>query len=63
MVKDLKAAGGSKSQLREQFARCNALIHPLAVQVFTGFAAGCNGYDRAIEKRAEESKRKDPVIS
>ena len=63
MVKDLKAAGGSKSQLREQFARCNPLIHPLADQVFTGFAARCNSYARAIDKHAEESKPKDPVIS
>ena len=39
MVKDLKAAGGSKSQLREQFAQYDQLLHPLAEQVFSGFAA------------------------
>ncbi len=36
MVKDLKAAGGSKSQLREQFAQYDQLLHPLAEQVFSG---------------------------
>lgn len=35
MVKDLKAAGGSKSQLREQFAQYDQLLQPLAEQVFS----------------------------
>ena len=42
MVKDLKAAGGSKSKLREDFAECNPRLQPLADQVFSGFAARCN---------------------
>ncbi len=42
MVKDLKAAGGSKSELREDFAECNPRLQPLADQVFSGFAARCN---------------------
>ena len=50
MVKDLKAAGGSKSQLREQFAQYDQLLHPLAEQVFSGFAARCNSYARTLGK-------------
>lgn len=44
MVKQLKASGGSKSQLREQYAACNPQLQPLAEQVFSGFAARCNTY-------------------
>ena len=44
MVKDLKAAGGSKSKLREDFAEYNPRLQPLADQVFAGFAARCNSY-------------------
>ena len=55
MVKDLKAAGGSKSQLREDFAQYNPLLHPLADQVFTGFAARCNSYARSLARRDESS--------
>ena len=44
MVKDLKAAGGSKSKLREDFAEYNPRLQPLADQVFSGFAARCNSY-------------------
>ena len=50
MVKDLKAAGGSKSQLREQFAQYDQLLHPLAEQVFSGFAARCNSYAQTLNK-------------
>ncbi len=50
MVKDLKAAGGSKSQLREQFAQYDQLLHPLAEQVFSGFAARCNSYAQTLGK-------------
>ncbi len=50
MVKDLKAAGGSKSRLREQFAQCDQLLHPLAEQVFSGFAARCNSYAQTLNK-------------
>ncbi|KAB5605804.1 type 1 glutamine amidotransferase [Bifidobacterium jacchi] len=48
MVKDLKAAGGSKAQLREAFAACNPQIQPLADQVFSGFAARCNAYAQTL---------------
>lgn len=50
MVKDLKAAGGSKSRLREQFAQYDQLLHPLAEQVFSGFAARCNSYAQTLGK-------------
>lgn len=50
MVKDLKAAGGSKSQLREQFAQYDQLLQPLAEQVFSGFAARCNSYAQTLNK-------------
>ena len=50
MVKDLKAAGGSKSQLREQFAQYDQLLQPLAEQVFSGFAARCNSYAQTLGK-------------
>lgn len=48
MVKDLKAAGGSKTQLREQFAQYDPLLLPLAEQVFSGFAARCNAYAQTL---------------
>ncbi|KAB7788195.1 amidotransferase [Bifidobacterium cebidarum] len=48
MVKDLKDAGGSKSQLREQFAQYDPLLQPLAEQVFSGFAARCNSYAQTL---------------
>ncbi|MBT1174408.1 type 1 glutamine amidotransferase [Bifidobacterium sp. LC6] len=50
MVKDLKAAGGSKSQLREQFAQYDPLLQPLAEQVFSSFAARCNSYAQTLNK-------------
>lgn len=50
MVKDLKAAGGSKSRLREQFAQYDQLLQPLAEQVFSGFAARCNSYAQTLGK-------------
>lgn len=50
MVKDLKAAGGSKSQLREQFAQYDQMLQPLAEQVFSGFAARCNSYSQTLSK-------------
>ncbi len=50
MVKDLKAAGGSKSQLRDDFARCNPQLQPLADQVFSGFAARCNSYAQSLQR-------------
>ena len=49
MVKDLKKAGGSKSQLREQFAEYDIRLQPLAEAVFSGFAARCNAYARALQ--------------
>ena len=48
MVKDLKAAGLSKSQLRDQFAEFDTKLQPLAEQVFSGFAARCNTYANAL---------------
>ncbi|QTB90179.1 type 1 glutamine amidotransferase [Bifidobacterium saguini] len=48
MVKDLKDAGGSKSELREQFAQYDPLLQPLAEQVFSGFAARCNSYAQTL---------------
>lgn len=48
MVKDLKAAGGSKSQLREAFAEYNPQLQPLADQVFSSFAARCNSYGQNL---------------
>ncbi|MBW3089681.1 type 1 glutamine amidotransferase [Bifidobacterium miconisargentati] len=50
MVKDLKAAGGSKSALREAFEQYDPLLQPLAEQVFSGFAARCNSYAQTLEK-------------
>ncbi|MBT1164938.1 type 1 glutamine amidotransferase [Bifidobacterium felsineum] len=50
MVKDLKAAGGSKSELREQFAQYDPLLQPLAEQVFSSFAARCNSYAQTLAK-------------
>lgn len=48
MVKDLKRAGGSKSALREEFARLAPRMEPLAEAVFSGFAARCNTYASAL---------------
>ena len=48
MVKDLKAAGLSKDELRDQFAESNPKLEPLAEQVFSGFAARCNTTARAL---------------
>ncbi|KAB8288718.1 GMP synthase [Bifidobacterium ramosum] len=48
MVKDLKAAGGSKSQLRDAFAVSDPKMLPLADQVFSGFAARCNTYAQTL---------------
>lgn len=48
MVKDLKAAGGSKSQLREAFVEYNPQLQPLADQVFSSFAARCNSYGQNL---------------
>ena len=63
MVKDLKAAGGSKTQLREDFERCNPLLEPFAEQVFSGFAVRCNNYAQGLAKAEAEKAPKDPVIS
>ena len=49
MVKDLKAAGGSKSKLREAYVECNQQLQPLADQVFSGFAARCNSYAQSLQ--------------
>ncbi|NMM95183.1 type 1 glutamine amidotransferase [Bifidobacterium oedipodis] len=49
MVKELKAAGGSKSKLREDFAQYDSLLQPLAEQVFSGFAARCSAHARALQ--------------
>ncbi len=48
MVKDLKAAGLSKSQLRDQFAEFDTKLQPLAEQVFSGFAARCSTCANAL---------------
>ncbi|OZG61211.1 class I glutamine amidotransferase [Bifidobacterium myosotis] len=48
MVKDLKAAGGSKSALREAFEQYDPLLQPLAEQVFSGFAARCSTYAQTL---------------
>lgn len=50
MVKQLKANGGSKSQLHEQFAELSGQMQPLAEQVFSGFAARCDTYARTLCK-------------
>ena len=50
MVKDLKAAGGSKSQLRDAFAEYNPQLQPMADQVFSGFAARCSTYAATLER-------------
>ena len=55
MVKDLKAVGGSKSQLREAFAEYNPRLQPLAEQVFGGFAARCNTYAQSLRERTASS--------
>lgn len=51
MVKELKAAGGSKSKLRDAFALADAQIQPLAEQVFSGFAARCNTYAKTLGQK------------
>lgn len=48
MVKQLKASGGSKSQLRDAYAAIYGQLQPLAEQVFSGFAARCNTYARSL---------------
>ena len=48
MVKELKAAGGSKSKLREAFAQADAQIQPLGEQVFSSFAARCSTYAKTL---------------
>ena len=48
MVKQLKAAGGSKSQLRDAYATVYGQLQQLAEQVFSGFAARCNTYARSL---------------
>ena len=48
MVKELKAAGGSKQQLRDQFAEFAPQFEPFAEQVFSGFAARCSTRARAL---------------
>ncbi|MEE1295916.1 MAG: type 1 glutamine amidotransferase [Bifidobacterium sp.] len=50
MAKQLKASGGSKSELREALAACNGQIQPIAEQVFSGFAARCNTYARTLTR-------------
>lgn len=51
MVKQLKASGGSKSQLREAFAASYPQIQPLGEQVFSGFAARCSTYSFSLTSR------------
>ena len=46
----LKAAGGSKSQLRDAFAEYNPQLQPMADQVFSGFAARCSTYAATLER-------------
>lgn len=48
MAKELKAAGGSKSRLREAFAASDPQIQPFAEQVFSGFAARCSTYAKTL---------------
>ena len=45
-----KAAGGSKSQLRDAFAEYNPQLQPMADQVFSGFAARCSTYAATLER-------------
>lgn len=49
MVKELKASGGSKAKLREDFAQYDPLLQPLAEQVFSGFAARCNSHAQTLQ--------------
>ncbi|NEG69771.1 type 1 glutamine amidotransferase [Bifidobacterium choloepi] len=49
MVKQLKAAGGTKSGLRDAFAASYADISALAESTFSGFAARCNTYAKALQ--------------
>lgn len=48
MAKALKKAGGSKSQLREEYAEYGKRLEPLAEAVFSGFAARCSTYATAL---------------
>lgn len=48
MVKELKKAGSSKSALREEFARYDAEIMPLADRVFSSFAVRCSNYAKTL---------------
>ncbi|WP_044085185.1 type 1 glutamine amidotransferase [Bifidobacterium gallicum] len=50
MVKQLKAAHSSKSQLREAYAEVNGQLSPLAESVFSGFAARCATYAKALSR-------------
>lgn len=50
MVKALKKSGGSKSRLREEFEEYDLRLQPLAEAVFSGFAARCSGYARALQR-------------
>lgn len=48
MVKALKAAGGSKSKLREAFDASEPQMHAFGEQVFSGFAARCSSYAKTL---------------
>lgn len=48
MTKQLKAAGGSKSRLREAFAAADPQMQALADAAFSGFAARCSTYAKAL---------------
>lgn len=50
MVKQMKAAGVSKSQLRDDFNRSYTETQPIGEQVFSGFAARCNTYYRSLTR-------------
>lgn len=50
MVKRLKAAGGSKAQLREAFAAADPQMQAVAEAIFSGFAARCSTYAKALLK-------------
>lgn len=50
MVKELKAAGGTKAGLREAFAAANCELQALADETFSGFAARCNTYSQALQR-------------
>ncbi len=48
VVKELKAAGSSKTKLREAFAESDPQMRPFAEQVFSGFAARCSTYAKTL---------------